>query len=104
MKSKLTIDLDDDNQPIILIDYVYSEDVRDKIVKRFIESFGSESCYARFGYLNWATDSSPYGGLSRACKIRPIKETELEAEQNFLKLSVDNYNSNFKKTEVEVEN
>lgn len=94
MKSKITIDLDEDNQPIILIDYVHSEDVRDKMVKKFMESFGNDSCYAKFGYLNSALDQSPYGGLSRSCKIRPIKEIELEEETNFLNMCIKNYNSN----------
>ena|SRR5687768_1755303 len=47
MKSKITIDLAEDNQPIIQINYVPSEDVRDKMVKRFLETFGHSSVWSR---------------------------------------------------------
>lgn len=49
MRSKIMIDLDEDNQPIIKIDYFSSEDVRDKMVKKFLEGFGgSERASFRF--------------------------------------------------------
>jgi hypothetical protein len=51
MRSKITIDVDEQNQPIILINYESSNDVRDKLVKRFLEAFGGISCYARFHFL-----------------------------------------------------
>jgi len=50
MKSRITIDVDSSNQPIIKIEYKESEDVRDKLVKRFLEGFGSESTFANFFY------------------------------------------------------
>lgn len=52
MKSRISIDVDSDNQPIIKIEYSNSEDVRDKLVKRFLEGFGSESITASFHYEN----------------------------------------------------
>ncbi len=52
MKSRITIDVDYDNQPIIKIEYQHSEDVRDKLVKRFMESFGTQSYFATFFYEN----------------------------------------------------
>lgn len=51
MKSKITVDVDYDNQPVIKIQYVDTEDIRDKLVKRFLESFGS-SCVAEFKFIN----------------------------------------------------
>lgn len=66
MKSRITIDVDYSNQPVIKIEWVQSEDVRDKLVKRFLEAFGSESILARFYYTN-SLDSSN----SRA-EISPI--------------------------------
>lgn len=66
MKSRITIDVDYDNQPIIKIEYYNSEDVRDKLVKRFLEGFGAESTFANF-YYELADDTN-----SRA-KIIPIK-------------------------------
>lgn len=47
MKSKITIDLAEDNQPIIQINYIPSEDVRDKMIKRFLETFGHSSVWSR---------------------------------------------------------
>lgn len=51
MKSRISIDVDIDNQPIIKIEYSPSEDVRDKLVKKFLETFGSESSWAQFYYM-----------------------------------------------------
>ncbi len=70
MKSKITIDLAEDNQPVILINYVPSEDVRDKMIKRFLETFGYESRWARMTF-----QSLPDGSIST---MRPIPPNELE--------------------------
>lgn len=78
MKSKLTIDLDHDNQPVIKIDYFYSEDVRDKMVKRFLETFGGDSCWAAFRYEN--DNTAPYGSTDRTAVIRPICNYDLPDE------------------------
>lgn len=43
MLSKIRIDINDRNEPIILVEWVNSDDIRDKLVKRFIEGFGHES-------------------------------------------------------------
>lgn len=56
MKSRITIDVDYDNQPCILIDYQESDDVRDKLVKRFIEGFGGTSVFAHFQYTIQGSD------------------------------------------------
>lgn len=66
MKSRVSIDLDDDNQPIINIIWKDSEDVRDKMVKKFLESFGSRSTLAQFTYTKGPEDNE-----ARA-KVRPI--------------------------------
>lgn len=50
MKSRIWVDIDHQNKPVIKIRYINSEDVRDKIVKRFLESFGGSSCWATFYY------------------------------------------------------
>lgn len=39
MKSRISIALGEENQPVIKVDYKYSDDVRDHLVKRFIEGF-----------------------------------------------------------------
>lgn len=74
MKSKIMIDLDEDNQPIIKIDYFYSEDVRDKMVKRFLETFET-GCWARFQYLNNGTEY-----VNSNAKIRPLTPEELKLD------------------------
>ena len=71
MKSRITIEIDHDNQPIIQIQYEESPDVRDKLVKRFLESFGGSSCWATFYF----SQNSEYGDISAS--IRPIHPTNL---------------------------
>src|ERR1700722_7338271 len=67
MKSKITIDFDLDNQPVIKIEYSASEDVRDKLVKKFLETFGGESRWCEFYYLNASKE-----GVNSTSLIRPI--------------------------------
>lgn len=43
MKSRISIDLDESNNPIIKIEYAHSDDVRDKMVKRFLDGFDERS-------------------------------------------------------------
>ena len=84
MKSRITIDVDYDNQPIILIDYQESDDVRDKLVKRFLEGFGGESVFAHFQYTTqgFAHESN------RFSKIRPMGLQEALGIANSLKGSI----------------
>lgn len=72
MESRISIDMDWDNQPIIRIDYKPSEDVRDKMVKRFMDTFGSESYLATFHYSNTPSDQT-----NSQARIRPIPITEI---------------------------
>jgi hypothetical protein len=74
MKSRITIDLDYDNQPIITIEYQASEDVRDKMVGRFLGQFGGDSSWAHFNF-----ESHGDKGNSVA-KIRPISAYNLPEE------------------------
>lgn len=82
MKSKIMIALDQDNQPIIKIDYAYSEDVRDDMVKRFMQHFGGDSSWAHFQYVSCNDDNT-------ICKIRPIpvKEIEVQSKEMIDRLS-----------------
>lgn len=43
MKSKITIDVNWANEPVIKIQFVESEDLRDKMVKRYLERLGNRS-------------------------------------------------------------
>lgn len=74
MKSRITIDVDHDNQPIIKIEYSASEDVRDKLVKKFMETFGGDSRWAEFYFINSTvvSESSVYGQANSTAVVRPI--------------------------------
>lgn len=76
MKSRIQIDIDHDNQPIIKIEYSPSGDVRDTMVKRFLETFGSNSCFAQFRYV----DQNHGEVLNSVAIIRPISQAEFEEE------------------------
>lgn len=75
MKSKITIDMDWDNQPIIKIEYQESDDVRDKMVKRFMETFGGSSCWATFFYDQSISEMTEK--TNSKAQIRPLKPSQL---------------------------
>lgn len=79
MRSRITIDLDFDNQPIIRIDYFSSEDVRDKMVKKFLETF-TGGCWAKFNFTEQNTEY-----VNSSAIVRPIKSEELASEAKSLK-------------------
>jgi len=79
MKSKLTIDLDENNQPIIHIYYEETEDVRDKMVKRFLETFGGDSSWAEFTF--------EHNGSSAT--ITPIKPYNLKITKENIETRID---------------
>lgn len=84
MKSRITVDLDEDNNPIIKIQYSYSEDVRDSLVKRFLEKFGSQSCWARFMFV----EDDPAGRVSTS-HITPITASQIPEQAKLMALYAD---------------
>lgn len=66
MLSKVSIDVDEDNAPIIKIQHISSEDVRDKLVKRFLQSFGGE-CEAEITFIHNPNDKE----FNNLAMIRP---------------------------------
>jgi hypothetical protein len=74
MKSKITIDADYDNQPVVRIDGTQSDDVRDKLVMKFLQDFGGQSCWASFAFRG---DSSE----GKTAIIRPILPTSTDLEK-----------------------
>lgn len=82
MRSRISIDLAEDNQPVIKIEYNESDDVRDKMVKRFMESFGGTSYFATFFFDNSVHDLT----ANRKAVIRPIKPEELKEHWNNMKV------------------
>lgn len=68
MKSRISIDIDDfENKPIIKIEYIPSDDLRDKTVKKFLEGFGGDGDEAYFRY----TDNAPGSSVTIA-NISPV--------------------------------
>jgi hypothetical protein len=82
MKSRITIDVDYDNQPIIKVEYTESDDVRDKLVKKFMESFGTQSYLATFYYEG--TVKTP----NSLAIVRPLPAKEFHYHQDFIKAIV----------------
>lgn len=78
MNSRISIDVDHDNQPVIKIEYKDSDDVRDKLVKKFLETFGSAS---RWVSANW-WPSTP---INTTVVMRPVPPNEILIESEFMK-------------------
>lgn len=87
MKSKISIDVDWDNQPIIKIEYEDSPDVRDKLVKRFMETFAGESCWATFYFDQGVTEMMDK--VNRKAKVRPIEPSKLWEHISMFKETAD---------------
>lgn len=83
MKSRITIDLDYDNQPVIKIEYCPSEDVRDKMVAKFLETFGATSWLCSF--IPFDTDIKSNGDKLKTSLLRPIKPHELHGTASGIK-------------------
>ncbi len=75
MKSRISIDLDELNNPIIKIEYNQSDDLRDVVVKRFLESFGGDSQWAKFNFKGNVLDIE-----NQTAYISPIKPFDLPEE------------------------
>lgn len=50
MLSKISITVDDDSKPCIKIDYKESDDVRDLLVKMFLENAGNDAPLLKLWY------------------------------------------------------
>lgn len=81
MKSKIQIDLDWDNQPIIKIEYVPSDDVRDKMVKRFLETFGGDYL-ATFFFDNNAQELAN-GTANKRATLRPLPSQDYKYHADY---------------------
>lgn len=81
MRSKITIDFDETNQPIIKIDYFASEDVRDKMVKRFLEGLGKASNWCEVKFVNEGVESYD----NSTATLTPIPPLQMLAHANKMK-------------------
>jgi len=77
MNSRISIDVDHDNQPVIKIEYKDSDDVRDKLVKKFLETFAGTSCWSSFYFLD---SSEMVVHSNRTAMLRPIPPQNLPDE------------------------
>ena len=94
MKSKITIDVDYDNQPIIKIEYVASDDVRDKLVFKFINSLGYQSVWTKFDGMEHSIDWDLEGDYKQAkdvYKLRPIEDWKLYDEKEEMNEIIERY-------------
>lgn len=83
MNSKITIELsleDGSNEPYIKIKSAYSDDLRDKLLRNFIEAFGHQNGWMRFEYTG--TDELE----NRYYRISNIKKYDLSEQANLMKL------------------
>jgi len=91
MKSKVTIDVDNDNQPVIKIEYSPSEDVRDKLVKRFLESFGGESRWAEFYFLDAGVSPHVFGQGQTTSIVKPLSIFQMIDQKKSIDFTVNNH-------------
>lgn len=84
MKSRISIDLDESNNPIIKIEYAHSDDVRDKMVKRFLEGFSGDSAWAKFQFSGISSSGS-------TSQLLPIPFVNLEEEAKTMTMYANTY-------------
>lgn len=81
-------------EPVIKVVLEDSEDVRDSLLKSFFQSLGGDSSWLRVNYENRVSidenDKKTYVTLS------PVKWTELEKEEEIIRLRIDNKANLFK--------
>lgn len=91
MTSKITIevDFDNNNTPIIQIVSRQSDDIRDKLIKSFLEKLGSQSSWCTIR-ATWTHQDG-----SQQWIITPISNDELQT-QSRLMAAIDNLGNPFK--------
>jgi hypothetical protein len=78
MKSKVRIGVDTDNQPIIEVLWEESEDVRDLLVLRFIESFGYNGNIAKIKIYDKVHGPGPE---TKKLVVRPIPDGSIISKE-----------------------
>lgn len=72
MRSKISIDIDEDNKPIIILDYVKTDDVRDKLIGSFIHGFKHEGTKASVEFTEVEDMDISYASLSEGRKKKRL--------------------------------
>lgn len=105
MQSKITIEVDFDlnNEPCLQILFRSSDDIRDKLIKNFIEKLSHVSSWCKV-YLDADFHSEqPNGGFQR-WKIKPIPVDKLKEQGDIMleqdRLCKESINNNFGFTEA----
>lgn len=93
MKSRISIDVDYDNQPVIKIEYAHSDDVRDKLVSMFMSTFEGNSMYATFYFVG-----SQENG--KTALIRPVPPQLLRRNVEIMDEAASHYERNYVKMEA----
>lgn len=93
MRSRITMEIDfsDQNKPVIQVSEVSSDDVRDKIVRSFRDTFGYTSMWCRVIF------SSSVENEDKMYTIRPIPPQDILKEAEKMAQS---YNDNFGKVDA----
>ena len=84
MKSRITIEVDfeNGNQPVIIANLQSSDDVRDKLLKSFIEKFAHQRSWCQVNYMGEALGGNAY-------KIIPIEPKNHSEQGNLMKMLGD---------------
>lgn len=101
MRSRITIEVDfeNGNQPVIMVNYQPSDDVRDKLLGTFLEKFGAQSAWARVDYMGETEKDkriyiSPIAPEDLATQVSLMRSLALETHKpvsgGFVKMATGN--------------
>jgi hypothetical protein len=82
MESRITIEVDfeDNNEPYIRIKSAYTDDLRDKLLRKFIETFGHQNGWLKFSFSGRDENDNDY------YRITAIKLEELAEQAKLMNL------------------
>lgn len=86
MKSRITIEVDFDNgnQPVIVLNYQKSDDIRDKLVGSFIDKFAHQRAWCQVHYMGERLNGTQFN-------IIPIQPKDFVEQGNLMKLLGEDY-------------
>lgn len=85
MKSRISIGIDEDNQPVIQVNFVESDDVRDKLISRMLYA-ANETFTMKIACTGVGPGASSYD-------ITPVLGKDLEKHTNMLRSIIENRTS-----------
>ena len=93
MKSKISIEVnfDENNLPVIQVLHQESDDVRDKLISSFLQSFKHTSRWCKILYMGVENVSHQSGDyLVNRWHIIPIKVGEIKEEMELMEATIEN--------------